>query len=267
MVPRTTTRRHPLAAASFALMLGLGCAGSASASLVYLGFFPSSGTGFGTQANLLTMQNTGGTGGPTDVEAGSVAWNGSGDVLTGAFTDPNPGKTATQTLGSLGLNSLTAAADLRLLFDPSETGSTAGERIDVNSLTMTIFTAAGTAFWSASLAAPVSHPALSGNGLGVADFIYGLDAVQAGDLQHQLNLLGGAGAWANYRIGLAASQSYVDDGPDTWMVSSVLSNGECIPSVANDFCGPQQIPEPGALSLVGLALLGAAGVLRRRANA
>jgi hypothetical protein len=41
----------------------------------------------------------------------------------------------------------------------------------------------------------------------------------------------------------------------------------CVPSEENNFCRPQEIPEPGALALVGLALGIAGGVSRRRAKA
>jgi PEP-CTERM motif len=39
---------------------------------------------------------------------------------------------------------------------------------------------------------------------------------------------------------------------------------DCIPSAENDFCGQQQIPEPSALALVSLGLLGVASLTRRR---
>lgn len=58
-----------------------------------------------------------------------------------------------------------------------------------------------------------------------------------------------------------------NDGFEEWAHFSGNPYGEqpCVPTPQNNFCKPQEIPEPGALALVGLALGIAGGVSRRRA--
>jgi hypothetical protein len=129
-------------------------------------------------------------------------------------------------------------------------------------LIMTIYTAAGGVAFTASLAAPVEKDYVVGAGLGVGDFVYGLDATQAGALQGVLNSASG-GDFSAYRIGLESSVSYVDDGPDTWLVANA-NGGVCVPAPNNNFCGQNFVPEPGVLSLTAVALLGAAVSTRRR---
>ncbi|MDO8332205.1 MAG: hypothetical protein Q7T36_17200 [Fluviicoccus sp.] len=260
------THRKTIASALVAAVLGLGYAGGASANLVFL--FDSDNTGgegYGNVINLLSMQKPGGAGTGVDIEDGKVAWNGSVDVITSTtgfvLTDPN--KTATHTFGSVGLSGSTAASQLRLLWDPSETGSASGDDTQVNSLILSIYApGGGPALFTASLAAPVFHDHIVGPGLGVGDFVYGLDTAQAGTLQ---GLLTGIGDFSSYRIGLESNVSFVDDGPDTWLLARGGPNEPpCVPSPANNFCGQQQIPEPGILSLVAVGLLGTAAATRKR---
>ena len=231
--------------------LSLGCMGSASASLVFMGTYDGTGEGYGNVNNILSLHKSGGAGGAGDVEAGTVSWDGTQDVKTGDYDLTNPNKTATQTFATIGLSGSTAAADLRLFWDPSEVGSSAGDDTQVDQLVMSIFAPDGTLLFSASLAAPVHHNTLGNPGLGGGDFVYGLDATQAAGLQAALD---GVGDFSQYRIGLHATVSYVDDGPDTWFVGKKLGgNGN-------------HVPEPGALSLAALGLFGAAMASRRRRN-
>lgn len=251
--------------------LGLGFAGTASANLVFLTDSDNTGEGFGNVINVLSMQKPGGAGTASDVEQGKVAWNGTTDVKTSTtspstiLTDPN--KTATQTFGTLGLSGTTAAANLRLIWDPSEVGSAAGDDTQVDALILSIYDPLGAVVFTASLAAPVHHNYVVGPGLGVGDFIYGLDVPQQLALQTALSL---AGDFSAYRIGLESSVSFVDDGPDTWLLANA-NGGVCEPTPQNNFCGnppPSStgtIPEPSssALAFLGLGLIGASFWKRR----
>lgn len=243
------SHRKSIASAFVAALIGIGYAGGASASLVFMGASSDPGQGYGNVVNLLSMHKSGGAGTASDVEDGIVAWNGSADVISGFYALTDPNKTATHTFGSIGLSGGTAAANIRLIWDPSEVGSASGDDTQVDALILSIFApTGGAAVFQASLAAPVFHNYVVGPGLGVGDFVYGLDAAQAGMLQATLN---GIGDFSAYRIGLTASVSYIDDGPDTWLLANAGVPGN-------------QVPEPGILSLAAIGMLGVAVATRRR---
>lgn len=252
--------RKSIASALVAAFIGLGYAGGASASLVLLGASSDPGQGYGNVINLLSMHKSGGAGTAADVESGKVAWNGTSDVITGTYALTDPNKTATHTFSSVGLSGATAAANLRLIWDPSEVGSATGDDTQVDQLILSIYAPTGGALFSYSLAAPVLHTYLVGAGLGVGDFVYGLDGTQAAALQSQLT---GIGDFSAYRIGLESTVSLVDDGPDTWLLGNAGATGPCVPSPSNNNCG-NQVPEPGILSLAAIGMLGVAVATRRR---
>lgn len=244
--------------------LGLGFAGMASADLVYLNLeVPASGEGYGNVVNLLSMQlpSSGGAGTATDVEDGKVAWNGSADVITSTtgtvLTDPN--KTATQTFATVGLSGTTAAAALRLIWDPSEVGSPTGDDTQVNTLILSIYDAAGNFVYSDSLTTPVFHDHVVNPGLGVGDFAYGLDTGGISALQAFLD---GVGDFSQFRIGLESNVSFADDGPDTWLLaqgavsSSSTSGGASGSSTSSSTSGGASgtVPEPNSSGLVFLGL-------------
>ncbi|MBU1566279.1 MAG: hypothetical protein KJ630_11730 [Proteobacteria bacterium] len=133
-----------------------------------------SGTGFGTQNNILTIQKTGGAGIITDTEEGMVAWNGiNADVLTGGEVVSGVGKTRTYTFAEL---NITDASQILFEWNPAEVGT--GQLTEVYALKMSIYKndGDGTADYEDSLLAPVTHPATINNGVGGNGFDYLLDS-------------------------------------------------------------------------------------------
>lgn len=245
---------------------GLGVAGTASADLVFLTDSANAGEGFGNVINVLSMQHSGGAGTATDIEQGKVAWNGTTDIKTSTTTPSsiltNANKTATQTFSTVGLSGSTAASDLRLIWDATEVGSAAGDDTQVDSLILSIYDPLGSVIFTASLAAPVHHSFLVGPGLGVGDFVYGLDAAQQLALQA---LLTPVGDFSTYRIGLESSVSFVDSGPDTWLLAKA-NGGENPPPPPPSSTGTIPEPSSSALAFLGLGLLGASFWKRRRSG-
>lgn len=213
--------------------------GVSSASIIYDSLQAAHGTGFGTQDNILTLDSHKAVGG---VETGKVAWSGASDLESGAQVDSNSGKTATFTLGALGI---TNAGQILLTWNPNEIGNTAGQKTDVTSLILSIYAPSGSVLTSQSLATPVIHTTTPTNpGLGGDGFAYVLDTAGISSVNSALAGIGGS--FGNYRLGLESTVSFADAGPDTWIIGSRPYD----PGVS--------VPEPGTASLLGLALLGIA---------
>jgi hypothetical protein len=245
--------RHTKATIAFALS-SLFYAAAASANLIFDSNEDASGTGFGTQQNILTLHNSGGNGGATDTEDGTVAWDGTAQTCTGTDVVCQDGKTDLFTFGQLNIDD---AAELKLVWNPNEVGST-GVQTQVDQLTATIYNPNGTTFFTASIDQAVTFQTIQGNGVGGAGFVFRLDTAETADLNTLLGTLLSADR-DKLIIGLHSSVSFVDDGPDTWTIVSQCPAGTTCgapPEPCTVDCGPQSVPEPQTLFLVGLALLG-----------
>jgi len=224
-----------------AVAAALGFASSANASLTMLAAEDFPGTGLGTVNTILTIQSPANT----STENGLVTWNGTADVISGATALTGASQTLTRSLTDLGI---TSAANLRVVFNAAEPG---GDAITLNSLTLTIYNANGTTFFTA----PLDHPydfANTQTGTGNSGFVFGLTSQEAGQLQTLLNPLGGN--FSSLRAGLGAAASNATGGNETFF----MANSTALP--------PTAIPEPEtyAMILAGLGMLGFIARRRRR---
>jgi len=227
-----------------AVAAALGFASSANASLTLLGPENFAGTGLGSVNTILTIQSPA----STSSENGTVAWNGTTDVLSGANVLTGNSQTQTRLLGDLGV---TSASSLRVVFNASEPG---GDAITLNGLTLTLYTAGGGMFFDASLDQASYAFAQTLTGIGNSGFVFGLNAAEQTELT---GLLGAPGAptLASLRAGLSASAINATGGNETFFVAN---SGTPTP--------PTAIPEPEtyAMMLAGLGLLGF--IARRRSR-
>lgn len=164
-----------------------------------------------------------------------------GDLVTGQYDLSNPNKTATVSFNELGV---TEVSELALIFDPSEVNST-GQKIQVDDLILTVnANITSVEIFNSGAFASVTHLQLGNPGLGQGDFIYGLDTNQAAALNSALG-----SSFGDYRIGLYSYLSYVDDGPDTWLIAKGF--------------GTPPVPEPTTMLLFGTGLADLAGLRRK----
>jgi len=226
-----------------AVAAALGFASSANASLTMLAAEDFPGTGLGTVNTILTIQSPANS----SIEFGMVSWNGTADVISGATALTGASQTLTRSLSDLGI---TSAANLRVVFNASEPG---GDAITLNGLTLTIYNANGSTFFTA----PLDHPydfADTQTGTGNSGFVFGLNGTETTQLQTLLNPLGGN--FSSLRAGLVAVASNATGGNETFFVA----NSTALP--------PTAIPEPEsyAMMLAGLGLLGFIAGRRRRSH-
>ena len=109
-------------------------------------------------------------------------------------------------------------------------------------LVVTAYDAAGASVFTAALAAPMMLVEI-GSGLGTSDYVFGLTADEAAELQAVFS--------PTLRIGLQASISNAEGGPESFFGGNAEGN-------------PVQVPEPRSLALLGVGLLGIAALVRRR---
>lgn len=175
-------------------------------------------------------------------ETGGVRWNGSRDV---AFGDISAGPHQhTVAFGDIG----TSAANLQILLNINEPNGRGRSSLTINSLVLTAYDAAGNTVFSTDLAAgPLTLNQIRGGQGANADYAFGLDAEAAARLQTALS------ANPNLRLGLAASLSNVQGGPERFAFGGAAHT--------------EPIPEPATMLLLGTGLAGMAGAIRKRRNA
>lgn len=197
---------------------------SAQAQLNYLG--PQySLAGVGALNTVLTLQAPANS----TIESGSVGLDGSGSTLiTGDATFGQ--------LFSLSSLGLTSAADLRLVFNAEEPADK-NNGINITNLELSIFSPTGAALFSSGSFNPVNLTNTF-SGPGNTGFVFGLDALQASSAQSSAF----AGAFGNNLIGVSASATFANGGPES---ISIASNISAVPE-----------PEAYALMLAGLGVLG-----------
>ena len=134
-----------------------------------------------------------------------------------------------------------------MVFNALEPGN-AENGIFLNNLVLNIFSSTGALLFNSGAFTGINF-ADTFTGAGNSGFVFALDAAQATAAQAAAF---GSGFGSNL-IGLAATASNATGGFETFFVASGRGT---VP--------PQQIPEPGSVALVGLALVGLATLRRLR---
>lgn len=217
---------------------------SSQASLIPAGAVDLTGTGLGAVSTILTIHDNDGT------QSGEVLWNGTGDVATGDVVGPNV-QTKTQSFGDMDIES---SSDIRIIFNPAEPGNDSNP-VMLNDLVLNIYAPDGTLLFTSGAFDPVLFSDTSLDlGTGNAGFVFKLDAEQAADAAAHVS--------AENRVGLSAVTSLSEGGNETFFGISGDGDLPCVPTPGFP-CDEQEIPEPGTLTLLGIGLIGA-GVLSRR---
>jgi len=266
------------------ILAGLfGCilSATASASLIFDSTRLLSAQGFGAAPRDLTIQEVGPM--QNGVESGCVGVNAMGGIVIGpaaprcsqdaAFMgnlvisvggdEPQPdvdgNKFGIPTLASLGI---TNASQIGILFNATEPGA---DSANVTDITLNFFSGAGGNFsFITSIDGQQNFPSTN-PGNGVAGFVFVVDAAQQ-DFLNTLIFNQPTFNGSVIRLSLNSTIADVaDGGPESFRIVNLGTAPVCVPSPTVS-CGPQQIPEPGILALLGIALLGGLATIRRRSE-
>lgn len=219
---------------SAALLFAALAGGSARADIILLTdeSAPHGGVGH-TPESVLSIQS------PKNTENayGSVAWNGTKDVITGEIAKQGE---HTKTL-SFAQAGITNAGQLRIFMDIEDPDND----LILHEMTLTAYGTNGSILFQGSFVAGPQFFSELGGGQGHGDYVFGLDATQAALLQAAFE------ADPNLRLGLYARTS-----DDTGSFTN-FKLGQ----------GPEAVPEPTTMLLLGTGLAGVAARARRRRKA
>jgi hypothetical protein len=237
-------------------------AGSADANLIFMGPIHLSGTGLGAVNTLMTAEDPGGPGDHNGTESSCVEFSGSTTVqspchfLTGEQGGDNLAINSTYSLSQIGV---TSAADLGLVVDVNETGN--DKTVDLTGLSHSHYNgAASSYFYYMGPTLTLSQANEAPNGTGQSGFLFTLDTTQAAAASAFCGtfdcIVGGGMQFANGSTSAGHESLFV-----TAQASSSGGPGGSSGGPGSTTGGA--LPEPGALALLGAALLAAAASGRR----
>jgi MYXO-CTERM domain-containing protein len=262
---RTSALRRSLLAAAVAAA-AFAAPQMASASIIYEAPVYQTGTGFGNEPRLLTVQERGprknGTesacvgvsGGQTSVGSqncisDSLVFLGNGVTNEGG-DEVNPqregNKYATPTIGEVGWN---GAEDIGLIFNATDP---AGDSIIIDDVTLKFFL--GDTLIAAIDGNMTFNATEAGNG--VAGFLLSVDEEQQAYLN---STVFGLGNFADVRLALETTISGAAGGPESFWATNLNRTPSSTGSTGST--GGTPVPAPAGL---GLFALGALGLLARR---
>lgn len=229
---------------SLSLLALLAWVPAANAHLVYVGVSDLTAQGFGNANRIITLDNRANN--TTESGATSVInglFTGSGPDLASQFNDNH--KFGAPTLAEL---NWTDASQVQLLFNANEGGNANKKNINIDSLTLTFYNNVG-AVGSISTILPLQF-ASDDPGNGKAGFVIGVSADELAVLN---TLIFNQSGYSAYRIGISASLSDVNSGPDSF---NAVAGSPITPAV----------PEPSTWAMMILGFAGVGFMTYRRKN-